>query len=79
MKSISNEVLYEKIIGLERLINERFSENNKEHSAIIAQTTKTNGKVIILQEWMNTSKGAIAILGAVILPVMFYLLYLHIE
>ena len=78
MKSITNEVLLEKIKGLETLIDERFNENSKAHNALIVQTTKTNGNVLNLEKWMQFSKGAISILSAVILPILLYLLYLHI-
>ena len=77
MNPITNEVLLEKIEGLKRLIDEKFEENNKAHNSLIIQTTKTNGSVTTLQRWMATSKGAIAVLTTFIVPVMLYLLYLH--
>jgi hypothetical protein len=78
VKSITNAVLLEKINGLEKLIDERFADNTKEHQGLIAQTTKTNGSVTTLQRWMATSKGAIAILSAFVVPILLYLVYLHI-
>jgi len=78
MNPITNEVLLEKIEGLVRLIDEKFEENNKAHSSLIFQTTKTNGNVTALQKWVATSKGAFAVLSSFVVPVMLYLLYLHI-
>ena len=82
MNPITNEVLLEKIEGLTRLVDERFEmlivDNKKDHDSLIAQTTKTNGNVTVLQKWMATSKGAIAVISATVVPVMLYLLYLHI-
>ena len=78
MKPITNEVLLEKILGLTALIDEKFEDNKKDHESLIAQTTKTNGNVTTLQKWMATSKGAIAVITTIVVPVMLYLLYLHI-
>jgi hypothetical protein len=78
MKPTTNEVLLEKIKGLSDLIDERFEENSKAHNALIVQTTKTNGNVLNLEKWMQFSKGAIAILSSIVVPILLYLLYLHI-
>jgi hypothetical protein len=79
MKSITNEVLLEKMKGLENLIDEKFAENKREHLAIIVQTTKTNGTVTLHDRWINRSQGTILIASSIILPIILYLLYLHIK
>ena len=72
MKKISNEVLYEKIIGLTNMVDEKFSENQKDNQRLIEQTTKTNGRVTSLEQWRWYQTGAITIIsllvGSLIIP-----------
>lgn len=74
MKKVSNEVLFEKIIGLTNMVDERFGENQKEHARVIEQTTRTNGRVTSLEQWRWYQTGAITIISlivtAIVLPVI---------
>lgn len=46
---------------------------------ILDQTKRTNGRVSSLERWRSFLTGAISILSAVILPIMFYLLYANLK
>lgn len=45
---------------------------------IIEQTTKTNGRVSKIEDWKAFIQGAVAVVSALVIPTMLYLLYLHI-
>lgn len=64
MKSGQNEILIEKMESLKELIEAKFDANANEHSGILAQTTKTNGRVTKLEDeqkdlvaWKNEVQG----------------------
>lgn len=79
---VDNNVLVERLEGVTRLINEqqnsitklvneRFAENEKSHSNILAQTCKTNGRVSGLENFKNKVIGALIAMNIIILPVVF--------
>jgi hypothetical protein len=70
MKKVSNEVLFEKIVGLSNMIDERFSENKTEHTRLIDQTTKTNGRVTSLEQWRWYQTGAITIITVIVTAIV---------
>lgn len=78
MEQVTNEVLLEKIKGLTNLIDQRFNENREDHDRLIAQTTKTNGRVTSLEQWRAYQTGAIAIIAviitAIVIPVVLKLI-----
>jgi len=61
-----------------RELDSKFNDVHAKLDLILEQTTKTNGRVCLLEDWKNYSKGAIAIIGTVIIPILLYLLYIHI-
>jgi len=67
----SNDALVERLEGVTKLINEKFTENEKSHNAILAQTCKTNGRVSNLEDWKNKIIGALLMMNLVILPIVF--------
>ena len=68
----------DKFDGVVSLINEKFADIAEALERIERQTTKTNGTVADLCAWKSTSRGAISILSLVVVPVLLYLVYLHI-
>jgi len=66
-KKITLEVLDERISNF-------FRENKEDHSTIIEQTTKTNGRVSKLEAWKNVIVGGLVILNTVVWPVILYLI-----
>jgi len=51
------EVLDEKLDGLIELLAEKERTNIKNHETILAQVTKTNGRVTQLEKWRYTIAG----------------------
>ena len=70
----STLVLVERLEGITKLINEKFIENEKSHNTILAQTTKTNGRVTCLEDWKNRMIGALVIMNILVLPLVFVFL-----
>lgn len=66
---MSNDVLVERIDGLRELINEKFADNDKSHAAILAQTTKTNGRVNHIEDWKSKVTGALIIMNIILVPI----------
>ena len=64
--------------GVLALINEKFVDISEKLDRIEKQTMKTNGTVADLCEWRSTSKGALGVISAVVVPLLLYLVYLHI-
>lgn len=71
---MSEEVILEKLNGLGCLMKEKFNENEKQHTTVIAQVTKTNGRVRLLEKFIWALGGGVTILGIVSSGVIFPIL-----
>jgi hypothetical protein len=67
---ITNELLLER---LENLID----TNKSEHSKLLEQVTRTNGRVTAIEAWKNVASGVTMVLNIIVIPILLYLLYLH--
>jgi len=65
MNKINNDVLLERI-------NNLIETNKTEHEAILAQTTKTNGRVNNLESWQNRIIGGMVIVDVIVLPLVLW-------
>lgn len=70
MKKIIEKITLEVLD--ERLTN-FFRENKEDHNSLIAQTTKTNGRVNKLELWQNRIIGGMIIVDIIVVPVAIYL------
>jgi hypothetical protein len=70
MKEVTNAVLLEKLKGLSEMVDERFNENSASHNRLIEQTTKTNGRVTLLEQWRWYQTGAITIITVIITAIV---------
>lgn len=73
-KIISEGVIKERIDGLTALVNKQFETNATEHKTIIEQVIKTNGSVRKLQLAGAYTKGAIAVLTILVIPIVLFLI-----
>jgi hypothetical protein len=62
-----------------RELDSKFNEVHAKLDLILVQTTKTNARVCQLEDWKNYSKGAIMILSMIIVPILLYIVYIHIK
>jgi hypothetical protein len=60
-----NDVLLERI-------NNLIETNKSEHSAILIQTTRTNGRVNKLELWQNRIIGGMIIVDIIVIPIVLY-------
>jgi len=72
-------VSVDKFEGIINLLEEKFKDVFEKLERIETQTCKTNGRVTILESWKNLSAGALAVISAIVVPMLLYLIYLHIE
>jgi len=66
--------IIERIEGLKELLHEKFGDNKREHDEIIAHQKETNGNVGRNTNWRFYMTGAIAVLTALVLPMIFIVL-----
>lgn len=65
MPTPTNEVIVEKLNGLDKLINLKFEQNQKEHETIISHQKKTNGNVKKNTSYRFYMTGAVAVLAVI--------------
>jgi len=71
---ISEGVIKERIDNLTKLINSQFETNSIEHEKITKQVMMTNGSVRRLQLAGAYTKGAIAVLTLLVVPILLVLI-----
>jgi hypothetical protein len=57
-----------------REVNAMFGEIRAGMTRIEAQTTKTNGRVAVLERWQSFLQGGLAILALLVVPIIIYFL-----
>lgn len=63
MEQMSNEIIVHTLKDIQSDVKE-----------IKAQTTKTNGRVSTLENWQAYIKGALAVIGILLLPIIFIII-----
>lgn len=59
----------------EGLLDEMFKVIDEKLDKIIEQTTKTNGRVTILESWRGVITGGLTVITVVVIPVVFKVLF----
>lgn len=57
-----------------REIKEKFEAVHEDVKSILAQTTKTNGRVSKLESWQAFMQGGLAILALLVVPILIYII-----
>lgn len=57
-----------------REIREKFEAVHEDVRSILAQTTKTNGRVNKLETWQSFMQGGLAILAILVVPIIIYII-----
>ena len=72
------EVVVERLKGLDKLINEKFHANERQHNGITDQQKIANGRVknleadcIDIKNWKARAVGVFIAVNAVFLPIVF--------
>ena len=73
-KSEEVKIIEAQFSGFKLYLNEKFEQNDKDHSTIIGQTTKTNGRVTSLEVFKNRMIGALIVLNLVFGAFITYVL-----
>lgn len=71
MSDPSNSVLFERINGIDRLINQRFDSQDQRITSLHDKANATNGRVKSLEKYQWGIMGAVAIITTLVLPVLF--------
>lgn len=85
-EAISIAVVSQQIFGLKELVLEKLSKQDLVMGSIEEQTKKTNGSVALaftkisaINDWKNKVIGGLIISNIIIIPILLYLIYLHIK
>ena len=79
MESISNEVLLAKLESMSAVVLANQVSNHEGHAAILAQTTKTNGRVTALENVKNMTMGALLFINVIIVPIFLAFVFNYIN
>lgn len=67
MQKITLEVIHERL-------NNLITDNKDDHEKIIAQTTKTNGRVSKHDVWLNRIIGGLILTEIILVPLAIYII-----
>lgn len=73
----SNEVIIERLEGMKALIAQEFAGVKETIDGIHEQTKRTNGRVTSLEVWRGRIVGGIAVSNVVVIPILLWLIYKH--
>lgn len=65
-----NKILHAELCGLKDVMDERLRSVSESLNRIELQTTKTNGRVRSLEVWKGFMMGGMAILSALVIPMV---------
>lgn len=74
MQKVSNEVLLVKLQSMSDIVLANNTMNHEAHVAILAQTTKTNGRVTELEKIKNMMMGGLLFTNVVVIPILLIFL-----
>lgn len=57
------------------LLDEMFKVIDEKLDKIIEQTTKTNGRVTVLESWRGVITGGLTVITVVVIPVVFKVVF----
>lgn len=76
---VSNEVLLAKLESMAAVVLANNTVNHEAHQSILAQVTKTNGRVTTLEKTKNMLVGGLLFINIIIVPIFMAFVYQFIE
>lgn len=75
--TISSEALNQKLDDLIGRVERGFSQNEKDHCAIITRQDKTNSRLSKSEKWIYTVAGGLTVLSLIAVPIILQVVTGH--